>query len=79
MLKAERNITGHNNTYQWYPELHDAVRSVSIWKAKITQYKTQVTHHNQIEFLINSTKTPIDTSWNNPSERKKNIRCVNRD
>ena len=79
MPKAERNIKGHNNTYPWFPELHDVVKTVSIWKAKITQYKTQVTHHNQIEFLINSTKTTNDTSWNNPSERKKNIRCVNRD
>ena len=48
MLKIERNIQGYNNTYPWSPELHDAVRYVSIWKDKITQYKTQVSHHNQI-------------------------------
>ena len=30
MLKAERNIKGHNTNYPWSPELHDSVRSVSI-------------------------------------------------
>ena len=39
MIKAEKNIKGHNNTYPWSPKLHDAVRYVLIWKAKITQYK----------------------------------------
>ena len=62
MLKTGRNIKGHNKTYPWSPELYNTVRSVSIWKAKITQYKTQVSHHNQIECLTNSMKIPIDTS-----------------
>ena len=44
MLNAENNITGKNNTYPWSPELHDAVRAVSIWKAELTQYKTKVSH-----------------------------------
>ena len=32
MLNAENNIKGRNNTHLWSPELHDAVRPVSIWK-----------------------------------------------
>ena len=62
MPKAERNIKGQNNTYPWSPEVHDEVRAVLIWKAKIIQYKIQVSHHNQIEFLTKSMKTLIDTS-----------------
>ena len=79
MLKVERNIKGHNNTYPQSPGLHDSVRTVSIWKAKITQYKIHVSHHNQIEFLTKSMKTLIDTSQNHQSELKKNLRCVIRD
>ena len=39
----------------------------------------QVSHHNQIEFLTKLMKTPIDTSWNHPSELKRNLRFVIRD
>ena len=74
MLKAENNIKGQSNTYPWSPELHDAVRSVSIWKVKLTQNKTKVSHLNQIEYLTKSMQTPIDTSWKHPSELKRNLR-----
>ena len=36
MLKAENNIKGQNNTYLWSSELHNVVRSVFIWNAKLT-------------------------------------------
>ena len=62
MLKTERNIKDHNDTCPWSPELHDTVKSISIWKAKITQYKIQVSHHNQIENLTKSMRISIDTS-----------------
>ena len=39
MINSQRNVKGNNNTYPWSPKLHNAVKSVSIWKAKITQYK----------------------------------------
>ena len=74
MLKAENNVKGQNNTYPWSPELHDTVRSVSIWKAKLTQHKTKVSHLNQIEYLTKSMQTPIDISWKDPSELKRNLR-----
>ena len=32
MLKAEKKIKGHDNKSPWSPILHDAVRTVSIWK-----------------------------------------------
>ena len=62
MLKAENNIKGRNNTYPWSPELHDAVRTASIWKTQLTQYKIKVSHLSQIEYLTKSMKTPIDTT-----------------
>ena len=42
MMKAENNIKGKNNTYPLSPELHETVRTVSIWKAQLTQYKKSV-------------------------------------
>ena len=76
MLKAEHNIKGRNNTYPWSPELHEAVRNVSIRKAQLTQYKIKVSHLRQIEYLTKSMKKPIDTSWLHPSELKRNLRAA---
>ena len=76
MLKAENNIKGRNNTYPWSPEVHEAVRKFSIWKAQLTQCKTKVSHLSQIEYLTTSMKTPIDTSWIHPSELKRNLRVA---
>ena len=44
MIIAKNNIKGHHNTYPWSPELHDAVRMVSIWKDKLIQYKKKISH-----------------------------------
>ena len=76
MLKAENNMKGRNNTYPLSPELHEAVRKVSILKAQLTQYKTKVSHLSQIEYLTTSMKTPIDTSWIHLSELKRNLRVA---
>ena len=68
-----------NSTYPWSPELHDAVRLVTIWKAKLTQYKTKLSHLNQIEYFTKSMKIAINTSWKHPLELKRNIQVVTKE
>ena len=63
MLKAEKKIEGHDNKSPWLPILHDAVRTVSIWKILLTKFKTKASHQTQIKFLLNLMSSPINTSW----------------
>ena len=51
MLKAEKKIVGQENKSPWSPILHDAVRTVSIWRTLLKQFKTKcLTNHNSNSF-----------------------------
>ena len=57
------DLTCHQHTHPWSPELNEAVTSVSIWKHILTQVRTKASHRKQIEYLIQSMVNPSDISW----------------
>ena len=61
MLKAEKKIVGQVNKSPWSPILHDAVRTVSIWRTLLKQFKPKMCHQSQLKFLLQSMSSPIDT------------------
>ena len=74
MLKAENKIVGQENKAPWSPILHDAVRTVSIWRNILKQFKTNMSHQSQLNFLLQSMSSPIDTSWIDPEDIQRNLR-----
>ena len=74
ILKAEKKIVGQENKSPWSPILHDAVRTVSIWRALLKQFKTKLSHQSQLKFLLQSMSSPIDTSWIDPADIQRNLR-----
>ena len=61
ILKVENTITGTQYTYPWSSELHDAIRTISIWKMTLTQFKTKISQSNQFNFLKKSMNELIHT------------------
>ena len=53
MLTAERKLSGNELNSPWSPQLHGAVRIVSVWKHILSQEKAKISHYPQIEFLMN--------------------------
>ena len=74
MLKAEKKIVGQENRSPWSPILHDAVRTVSIWRTLLKQFKTKIFHQSQLNFLLQLIISPIDTSWIDPVNIQRNLR-----
>ena len=74
MLKAENKIVGQENKSHWSPILHDTIRTVSIWRTLLTQFKTNISHQSQIKFLLQSVSSPIDTSWKDAAEIQRKLR-----
>ena len=42
MLKVEKKISNQHHNSPWSPELHDSIRTVSIWKSILSQFKTKL-------------------------------------
>ena len=74
MLKSEKKIVGQENKSLCSPILHDAVRTVSIWRTLLSQFKTKLSHLSHIKFLIQSISSPIYTSWIDAADIQRNPR-----
>ena len=74
MLKVENYITGHQHTHPWSPELHDDVRTVSLWKTVLTQFRTKIYHQRQVKVMLQSMNKIIDINWSHSSDIKKNLK-----
>ena len=62
MLKAEKRINC-KQTYPWSPELHIAIRTVTLWKLTLTQLKTNISQHKNITSIQQTLPTTIDLNW----------------
>ena len=57
----------------WYPELHRAVRTLTIWKVTLSQYKTRLWFEKQIKKLKKDIDPPIPTEWTTITDILRNI------
>ena len=53
MLKAEKKIVGQENKSPWSPILHNAVRTVSIWRTLLKQLKKTCLINHKSNTLYN--------------------------
>ena len=67
MLNAEKKINC-KQTSPWSPELHIAIRTVTLWKLTLTQLKTKVSQHKNILAIQNKLKVTINLDWQHPSD-----------
>ena len=65
MLRAEKKINNQQHNSPWFPELHDSIRTVSIWKSILFQFKTKLSFQKQIDFYLSSLSSPISIEWTN--------------
>ena len=74
MIKAEKNINNQQHNSSWSPDLHDAIRIVSIQKSILFQFKSKLSFQKQINFYLSSLSTPISIEWFNFTEIKRKLR-----
>ena len=67
MLNAENKIHSQERS-PWSPELHIAIRKVTLWKLTLTQLKTNISQHKTIASIQQTLKTTVDLSWKTPSD-----------
>ena len=79
MIEVEKTIKSHHNIYPWSSELHNDVRTVSIWKAILTQYKPKIFHQSQLVFLTTSTYVTITPNLNRQLEIKRKLRSITKE
>ena len=61
MKKAESKTMGKFADEHWSPELHRAVRTLTIWKVILSQYKTRLWFEKRIKKLKKDIDPPIPT------------------
>ena len=66
MINAEKKIN-FQQTSPWSPELHIAIRKVTLWKLTLTQLKTNISQHKTITSIQQTLTTTIDLTWKTPS------------
>ena len=59
MFNAEKGINC-KQTSPWSPELHIAIRTVTLWKLSLTQLKTNISQQKNITFIQQTLPTTID-------------------
>ena len=74
MKKAESKTMGNFADEPWSPELHRAVRTLTIWKVILSQYKTRLWFEKQIKKLKKDIDPPIPTEWTTITDILRNIR-----
>ena len=47
MLQAENKVNVYKHNYHWSPELHIAIKTVTIWKLTLTQLKKYRSFHTK--------------------------------
>ena len=67
MLNPEKKINSQE-TSPWSPELHIAIRTVTLWKLTLTQLKTNISQHKTITYIQQALKTKVDLTWKTPSD-----------
>ena len=59
MLNAENKIN-YEQIITWSPELHIAIRTVTLWKLTLTQLKTNILQHQNITSIQQTLPITID-------------------
>ena len=67
MLNAEKKINC-KQTSPWSPELHIAIRTVTLWKLTLTQLKTKISQHKNITVIQNKLTLTINLEWKTISD-----------
>ena len=67
MLKVEKRINC-KQTSPLSPELHIAIRTVTLWKLTLTQLKTNISQHKNITSIQQTLPTTIHLNYENPAD-----------
>ena len=67
MLNAKSKINSQE-TSPCSPELHIAIRNVTLWKLTLTQLKTNISQHKTITSIHQTLKITVDLSWKTRSD-----------
>ena len=67
MINAEKKINC-KQTSPWSPELHIAIRTVTLWKLTLTQLKTKISQHKNITSIQNKLTLTINLDWKTPHD-----------
>ena len=65
MLRVENKINNQQHNSPWSLELYDSIRTVSIWKSILSQFKTNLSFQKQIDSYLSSLSSPISIEWTN--------------